>query len=238
MPHLQFYGLIAVFGMLLTAAGLCEAASKAPDDAVAKAARTPNASPAKGMFLLARRNLPDPNFRRTLVFLLRHGDNGTLGLVVNRRTKVKLSEAIPQIKGADARERTLFWGGPVAPSQVMFLLRDDRTLESSERVVGDVYVGTHPKLLEQLFDDDKSERDLRVFAGYASWASGQLSAELSRGDWHLLQVDAQIAFSTDVESLWETLIERQDPRGILVFGDPAQPANLILVDDVRRPDPS
>ncbi len=238
MRYFQRFGLIAACGMLLTAVGLFEAAAAAPDLAVAKAAREPNTSPAKGMFLLARRNLPDPNFRRTLVLLLRHGETGTLGLVVNRRTKVKLSEAIPHIKGADARERTLYWGGPVAPSQVLFLLRDDRTLESSERVVDNIYVGTHPKLLEQLFDDDKPASDLRVFAGYASWASGQLSAELSRGDWHLLRVDAQIAFSRDVESLWKTLIDRQDPRGILVFGDSTHPANLILVEHVTGPDPS
>ncbi len=230
MDSVRSFGITAALAMLLTVAGFGQGAAAEPGIDVAKAAPSPSPSPAKGMFLLARRNLPDPNFRRTLVLLLRHSDTGTLGLVVNRRTKVKLSEAIPHIEGADDRERPLFWGGPVAPNQVLFLLRDDQAPGRSERVTDDVYVGTHPELLEKLFEDNKSERDLRVFAGYASWAPGQLSSELSRGDWHLLRADAGIAFSADVDSLWKTLIDRQDPRGILVFGDNAHPKNLILVD--------
>jgi len=238
MGYSQRVGLVTALWFLMTTAGFAETAVADSGLAVAKAAPTPDVSPAKGLFLLARRNLPDPNFRRTLVLLLRHGETGTLGLVVNRPTTVKLSEAIPHIKGVEKRERPLFWGGPVARNQVLYLLRDDTASDLSEQVVDNIYVGGHPELLEKLFEDGKPERDLRVFAGYASWSSGQLSAELSQGDWHLLRTDAQIVFSTDVDSLWETLIDRKDPRGILVLGGPAHPGYLYPLDQLFKPDSS
>jgi putative transcriptional regulator len=238
MRNIQRFGFIAILWGLLMAAGLAETSAAGTGLSVANANPNPSASPATGMFLLARRNLPDSNFSRTLVLLLRHGETGTLGLVVNRPTRVKLSEAIPHIEGADDRERLLFWGGPVARNQVLFLLRDDRALDLSEHLVDNIYVSTHPELLEKLFEDDRSERDLRVFAGYASWSAGQLAAELSRGDWHLLSIDAQIVFSMQIESVWETLIDRKDPKGILVYNHPGHADDLIVRDPRFRPDES
>ena len=117
---------------------------------------------------------------------------------------------------------------------ILFLLRDDQAPDLSEHLVDNIYLGTHPELLQKLFKDDKSERDLRVFAGYASWSAGQLAAELSHGDWHLLSIDAQIVFSSQVESLWETLIDRKDPKGILVHNRSGCAKDLLSIFGISR----
>jgi len=176
--------------------------------------------PAKGVFLVARRGLPDPNFRRSVVFLLRHGDGGTLGVVVNRQTRTALSEAIPQVEGVAGTPHRLSVGGPVSRERVSFLLRDAQPVDLAEHVIDDVYFGLDRYLLERLLKAGKPEHELKVFAGYSSWAAGQLADELARGDWHLAVVDPATIFCAGGESLWKKLIDRYDPIGILVSTDP------------------
>ena len=70
-------------------------------------------SPAAGVFLVAGPDLRDPNFARTVVLIIEHGDNGTLGLIVNRPTESKLSDLLSDFEGLGERSDTLFEGGPV-----------------------------------------------------------------------------------------------------------------------------
>lgn len=177
--------------------------------------------PAKGAFLIARRGLPDPNFFRSVVFLLRHNESGTLGVIVNRQTTVELAEAIPQVEGVDGKPHRLSLGGPVSRDRVSFLIRDSQPVDLGEHVIGDVYFGIDRLLLERLLKAGKPESELKVFAGYAGWSAGQLEKELARGDWHLATVDLGTIFCGGGESLWKTLINRYDPTGILVLAHPA-----------------
>jgi putative transcriptional regulator len=176
--------------------------------------------PAKGVFLIARRELPDPNFRRTVVLLLRHGESGTLGVIVNRDTRISLAEAIPQVEGVEGTRHRLAVGGPVSRDRVSFLLRDQEPVDPGEHVIGDVYFGLDRYLLQRLLKAGKPPGELKVFAGYSSWGAGQLDRELARGDWHLAVLDPGAIFCAGGESLWKKLIDRYDPVGILVSADP------------------
>ena len=95
---------------------------------------------AQGKFLVAGRRLMDPNFRETVVLLIRYGPDGAMGLVINRPVQLKLSTVLPDIKELGGRKETLHLGGPVEPARILLLVRSAKPPEASMSVFGDVYI--------------------------------------------------------------------------------------------------
>jgi len=217
MRQSDLSGLVALLAVGLVCATTWLLAT---EPTTANATRPEKLEPAKGVFLVARRGLPDPNFFRSVVFLLRHNEGGTLGVIVNRQTSVELAEAIPEVGGVVDTPHRLSLGGPVSKDRVSFLVRDAQPIDLGEHVIDDVYFGLDRYLLERLLEAGKAQSELKVFAGYSSWTAGQLAQELGRGDWHLATVDPGTIFCGGGASLWKTLIDRHDPIGILVWADP------------------
>jgi len=163
---------------------------------------------AKGKFLVAGRQLGDPNFRETVVLLIEYGLDGAMGLVINRPSNVKLATVFPDIKELKQREDTIYVGGPVAVNQMLLLVRSTRTPELSRPVTDDVYISSSWKVLERLMKKTDKDERFRLFAGYAGWAPDQLDFERSRGDWHVLKAEAEMIFSQNPDELWPALIQR------------------------------
>jgi putative transcriptional regulator len=192
-----------------------------PSSRPALAARA--AAPAAGMFLVAQRGLRDPNFRQGVVLIVKHGPGGTFGLIVNRATEVKLGELLPDLKGADRPVRRVFVGGPVGRNQLMLLMRKATPGENIERVVAGIYFSADRDVLEGELARGAAEADLRLYAGHAGWAPGQLAYELARGDWHVTKANAGLVFGADTDALWDRLIRGLEPSGLEVRGAPARP---------------
>src|SRR5689334_24759793 len=90
------------------------------------AAAAPEFSPSsveRGVFLVASPSLNDPNFRQTVVLVLEHGPEGTLGVILNRTTEVLLSEALPDVGALKGTTHRLFAGGPVQLNIMLLLSR-------------------------------------------------------------------------------------------------------------------
>jgi putative transcriptional regulator len=178
-------------------------------------AQTPAAAedpdtPARGSFLIAARELIDPNFRETVVLMLEYGREGAIGLVVNRPSKVPLSQLIPYIPELRRRSDTVYIGGPVDPVRMFFLFRSSDHQDEALLVFDDVWASSSFDLLEQTLDQGGSP--VRVISGYAGWAPSQLDAEIGRGDWHILPANIDELFSTEPEELWGELIQRAELR--------------------------
>lgn len=171
----------------------------------------------QGMLLVAKRDLVDPNFRHTVVILVRHEEEGTLGLIVNRVSEMSLSKAIPELEGAVDTRHKLAFGGPVETSRVLFLVRQPGSPEQSINVFDDIYLSASRSVLEKALSDNKSPNELQVYAGHAGWAPGQLEYELKRGDWLVAQGDPEVIFGPNAATLWEVLIEQYDPPGLFVL---------------------
>ena len=170
---------------------------------------TPAARPAltPGIFLIARRDLPDPNFTETVVLLLSYSPGGgALGLVVNRPSDVELSSLAPRIAGLDDRSDPLYIGGPV-PGQELFLLVRGRAPDGdAEAVFEGVWASHSPEVLERLAQDHVPAERLRVYAGYAGWGPGQLDNEIARGDWHIRTADEESIFTPRPRETWNRLL--------------------------------
>lgn len=163
---------------------------------------------AKGKFLVASRDLIDPNFSETVVLLIDYDWHGAMGLVINRPSEVRLSTVLPGMEGLQQRTDTIYIGGPVARSQMLLLLRSDNQPQGSRHVFEDIYASSSRTVLQRMIDGAHGTGRFRVYAGHAGWAPGQLDREVSRGDWHVLQADAETIFDMAPSEIWPELIRR------------------------------
>lgn len=169
----------------------------------------------KGVLLVASPSLIDPNFRQTVVLVVEHGPGGTLGIIVNRSTRVLLSEALPDLTVLKGTSYRLFAGGPVEPNRLLLLFRQKDPPAGSRLVFDGVYVGDTPKILERILTQAKPTETFRAFAGFARWAPGQLKYEMHQGAWAILPPDSSGIFDKDPATFWQDCIDRlQAPRVI------------------------
>ncbi len=175
-------------------------------------AQAPVAEPAPGVFLVATEEMPDPRFRQTVILLLEHDENGTLGLVINRPTDVMLREALPE---APDNPHPVYWGGPVAPNMALLLGRGEPPEGQSEPVLDEVWWSADAEVLEALLNEGAGSERLRVFLGHSGWSAGQLAGELSRDGWALLQATPEQVFSADPAGLWDRLMGSGRPLLVL-----------------------
>ena len=166
---------------------------------------------AAGKLLVASRDLNDPNFARTVVLLVHLDEDGVVGLVLNRRTKVPVARALEDLKSAKDRPDLLYSGGPVGRSDVLALARSKAKLDEAERIFGDVYLVNSAALLEKTMAAGGAD-SLHVYAGYAGWTPKQLEAEVEIGAWFIFPADAGTVFAANPESVWPRFIERTEER--------------------------
>ena len=172
-------------------------------------------SVAKGVLLVASPSLEDPNFRQAVVLVVEHGSEGTVGLILNRPTKLLLSEALPDIAVLKGTSYRLFAGGPVEASRFLLLFRAKELPADARLVFDGVYLGRTPKALERIITRAKPTETFRAFAGFAAWAPRQLEAEMHMGAWAILPPDSVNIFDKDPAVLWSDCISRlQAPRVI------------------------
>lgn len=164
--------------------------------------------PAKGRFLVAERDLRDPNFSETVVLLTHYGEGGAMGLIVNWPTAAPAAELLPHVGGIAGLSDTIFVGGPVARQVLLMLLRSQGELEGAEHVFADVHLGTSRELLERVASGEQAVEEFRLYSGHAGWAPGQLELELAAGGWRVLPGEPGLVFDADPERVWSELMKR------------------------------
>jgi putative transcriptional regulator len=162
----------------------------------------------KGMFLVAHHGMRDPRFFGTVILLTDYGMNGAAGLILNRPTELKLSDALHGVKGLTEGSDTIYYGGPVKTNNMFILIRSKERPEGAVHVFDDVYVSTSVDLLERILSGEGKGGegdDLHVYAGYAGWGPGQLDREVSIGVWRVLKTDREYVFDKTPVEVWQGL---------------------------------
>ncbi len=175
-----------------------------------------DSEPVPGMFLVAQRGLHDHYFGQTVILLLQHGANGSLGLIINRKFNLQLSDAVKDIDKVEAGKHALSFGGPLGSHRVLMLMRHGDATGQAHRIASDIYFSARRDVLEQALERKTPDSQLRLFLGHSSWSAGQLAGELMRGSWHLAEGDSEAVFDAAGNSLWKQLIETLEPVGIEV----------------------
>ena len=119
---------------------------------------------ARGKFLVAAQHLDDPNFSESVVLLLGYGQQGALGVIINRPTTVPLAEVLPDAVQAKPESGLVYRGGPVARTAMLVLLRSTHQSDEIQQVFDDVYF-SHEFILKTGLSGEKRE----------AWASPEAS---------------------------------------------------------------
>lgn len=169
--------------------------------------------PTKGRLLVATPPMEDPNFDRTVVYVLEHRDDGALGVVINRPTDESLDEPLDRWVDLQAEPDSIFLGGPVEPDALIALAySNDPVIEPTDELspvsgrVVSADLTTDPMLIAGLVDS------VRVFRGYAGWGPGQLEGEIDSGAWLVLDAEPDDVFAPEPDQLWRDVLRRQGGR--------------------------
>jgi putative transcriptional regulator len=162
--------------------------------------------------------LVDPNFRRTVVLVAHHDEDGAMGLVLSRPADVRADEVVPVLEGLPGADDWVFVGGPVQPEAFMVLAEFDDVAQAAAPIVG--HLGFMPADAEP---EDLAIRRLRLFAGYSGWGEGQLENELEEDSWIIVDAVADDAFADDPDELWRTVLHRKGGSFALMENMPFDP---------------
>ncbi len=149
----------------------------------------------------------DPNFKRAAVLLVDHGDDGSIGFVLNRESDVRVDELVSEFPEFDA---PVYVGGPVGRDTVHYLHRKGELLEGSDEVVAGVYWGGDYEQLKFLIRQNLiAPGDIRFFVGYSGWSDNQLAEELAHGSWVTANMDANYLFKSPPATLWRQVMDHK-----------------------------
>ena len=159
----------------------------------------------RGQLLIAGPSLWDPNFRRTVLLIGQHDEDGAVGVILNRAAEVTVAEAVPMLGSLVPDDELLFIGGPVQPlAAVVVADFEDPSVAAilALETIGFLPAETGP-------DDLVGLRRARVFAGYAGWGGGQLEAEIAEDSWIAEPARPSDVFAPDPSRLWEDVLKRK-----------------------------
>lgn len=163
-----------------------------------------------GTFLVSPRRSPDPNFSETVVLLVRYGEDGAMGLVINRPMKLTMSKLFPEHSAEKAKDGAVYSGGPVMRNGALALIRSKTRLENAQHVLGDVYMISDRAFFDKSVAANLPATTFRVYLGYSGWARDQLENELDHQLWHVMPGELSSVFDTEPESLWPRLVRRTE----------------------------
>ena len=159
--------------------------------------------------LVAMPHLLDPNFRRAVILLVRHDENGTFGVVLNRETDITAPNLCStlEIEWQGSEDAGIDWGGPVQPQTGWVIFDEGLQVPDVDEVKnlgeGVCFAGSL-EVLKRVADEPPSK--LRLLLGYAGWGPGQLENELSEGAWLFAPLKNDVIFDVDPEAMWEHVV--------------------------------
>ncbi len=162
--------------------------------------------PEKGRLLVSEPFLHDPFFKRSVILLTEHSDEGTVGFILNKPINVKLNEAIDDFPKFDAE---LYLGGPVQRDSLYYIHTLGDTIAESVEIFEGIYWGGNFEVLKVLIEANKVDpSELRFFMGYAGWDSEQLDGELKKQSWIVTNAKIKHIMDTDPSILWKDILKK------------------------------
>ncbi|MFN7954449.1 MAG: YqgE/AlgH family protein [bacterium] len=153
--------------------------------------------------LIAMPQLLDPNFYRSVVLVVEHGEEGSFGLVINHVSPLTMGEftnAQSLVYRGDPTKPVMI-GGPVSREVGWILHTSQLEYEDTHHVAGGISMSRSMNALKDVCE--KGADPFRLFMGYAGWGPGQLESEITQGAWVTSNVDPGLVFAHDSTAVWE-----------------------------------
>jgi putative transcriptional regulator len=176
----------------------------------------------KAEFLVARRQIQDPFFEHSVVFMLPAPKTPLIvGLIINKPTHVTLGKLFPNTPEFKNRTEPAYFGGPVDVRIPSVVFRSPTAPEHAVQLYGNVYLTFDYDLISSVFQNSQQAAEPRMFLGRAQWAPDQLQNEIRQGSWYRVQADGDLIFSSQPNGLWRTLHDRAAPSKYIRYRLPS-----------------
>jgi len=156
--------------------------------------------------LIAMPGLEDANFHHTVTYLCQHGEEGAMGIVINRPSGLRLNDILDQldISSSDlpSGEQSIYIGGPVQNDRGFVLHTSGGQWDSTLQITPRISITTSRDILDAIAHGRGPEQSL-IALGYAGWGEGQLEAEISSNAWLNGPASEEILFDLPAEARWE-----------------------------------
>lgn len=161
----------------------------------------------KGKILIAEPFMVDPNFKRSVVLMCEHEEEGSLGFILNKSLDMKINELIADFPQFDA---VVYYGGPVQTDTIHYIHNVGEVLDESLKVMTGVYWGGDFEKLKSLINSKLIQpQNIRFFVGYSGWSHGQLRDEMKLGSWVTDNMDANYLFKIKPQLLWQKVLQNK-----------------------------
>lgn len=167
---------------------------------------------------MAHPSLMDPNFRRRVVLIASHSEEGALGVIINWAIEKTLGEFDPEFAFEPLGKTPMFRGGPVAADQLVFAawqwMKEDGVFRLG--------LGLEREQARELLEEQGCE--VRAFLGYAGWGKGQLEAEMESRSWVISDFNQELLRRKRGKDLWRSIIAAVSPEMRLLAEAPEDPS--------------
>lgn len=159
--------------------------------------------------LIAPPHMQDAFFANTVVYMVRHDENGAQGIVINRPTDIQVKELLEdlEINADHVKPHAVLHGGPVRPEAGFVLHTGLPTWESSLAMTENICLTTSRDILEAIAVN-QGVQQYQIALGYAGWVAQQLEQELAAGDWLICDSDEDLLFHIPYEQRWQKACEK------------------------------
>lgn len=174
-----------------------------------------------GVLLLANPMMPDPNFKRTVVLIVEHGPQGSLGFVLTRPAGYNLSDVTDSFGPIDV---PVYYGGPVELNTLHALHSLGPSVPGSLEVAPGIYWGGNvAEVLAKVVSEEPPESQYRFFLGYSGWSGGQLEGETEEKSWIITPAKGETLWPTQPEDLWRETLRSLGNEYAIVANFPEDP---------------
>ncbi len=165
-----------------------------------------NVLPSRGKILISEPFLRDATFGRSVILLIDHTDEGTMGLIINKPLPIFVNDIIKEFKYID--DIPLYKGGPVA-TDTLFYLHTLANISGAIPVSKGLYLnGDFDEIKKYILQGNKVDQHIRFFLGYCGWGGEQLNDELKENTWLVSKEDKDYLMNSDTKGMWKEALEK------------------------------
>ena len=179
-------------------------------------------SPEKGRVLISEPFMADEHFKRSVIYLCEHNEDGSFGFVMNNFLDISLSELVEDIVN---KEFKVSFGGPVSPDNLFYVHTLKNELEGCYEVKPGLYTGGKFEDLIPLINTGViTPNEIRFFLGYSGWEAGQLDTELSINSWIVGKTTVNRVLNTHDKDLWKNILDEMGGKFKMISNFPEDPS--------------
>ncbi|MCK4361336.1 MAG: YqgE/AlgH family protein [Bacteroidales bacterium] len=184
--------------------------------------KTNNIKPGKGKLLISEPFLLDYYFKRSVVLLAEHNEEGSFGIIMNKPVSAKFNEIVKNFPEFNAQ---LYLGGPVKNDSLFFIHTLGDHIEGSLEIIDGLYWGGNIEAIKEMITlNILNPADIRFYIGYSGWTANQLDAELKKNSWVVSRATVDQLLNTQPNKLWSLTLQNLGKEYALWTNFPSDPS--------------